>query len=564
MPSVIPFGVRYCRDFDRYGMTDYFSPVVANLTNASSATTLCDDDTQNLNATAVLVTRASYFATDVVFRPGDVFAAADRITRLLEQAAVYTTRLQRKIKQKIRAMSGGRRRLSVMGYTYNASTALQFVDAAAFLNVTTIVVGTVGPTGTPTSQPTSMPTATPTATPTAAPTSEPTSEPTSMPTAMPSPVPTPTCPTWATTSDCPSNCLCCAAYNATRGANNTLDSRRVNKGSSKCLMCYSGYECTDMDRDGDGECVWNGTNANSLCDWWLWAFNYGPNVPGRDHPNGHTYADDLSLDREYYAIGGQNCSVDRVEIIPTSAPGRTFDNEFHACNGLFHFGNDTRYASGSADYDHDREGSICYKDYRDPEYRGYCSYMVGPSACARCAPYSLDNLILAGTMSLTLASGQSIDEMNDDVDFKKAMRSTIFYASGLDSYLGLTKQPFEYVKDLYFEASTGRRRLASAVTALYNIVVAATSVSVSATDFYEALATAIESAVGSGTFSSALDAFLMTYNVTSYNINVTDVVSEVLQTLPPTFWSDTAASQVPDVIRSRLGASAAMEPCGCS
>ncbi|KAJ8613955.1 hypothetical protein CTAYLR_008788 [Chrysophaeum taylorii] len=571
-------------------MEDYYAPVLANLTNATSASAWCD----NYNYTAVVVTRANYYATDTIFRSegDDVRSVADRVRRVVYDAAVATRRLRRRIKQRIRAKAGGSasRRLASSssisgggggGYAYNATSAIQFVDAATTLNVSTFVVGTIGPTGVPTSAPSSAPTGLPTPAPTTLPSPAPTELPSAVPTFLPTPVPTPACPTWATSRDCGDDCLCCTAYNNNNNTNNngTAQQQQQQKdGKKNCLACHAGYDCLDVDGDGDGECEWNATFApgNNLCDWWLWAWYYGPPVPGRDTPNGHDYADDFTLDKDFYVIGGQNCSVDRVEIISTSAAGRTFDedgdgeDDYHACNGLFAFGNDTRYASGSADHDHDREASVCYKDYRDPDYRGYCSYMVGPSACARCNPYSSNDLVVANTLSLSVASGQTVAELNADVDFKLALRTTIFYSSGLDAYAKLTAEPYTYVQDLEFvEQSSLRRRLLSSVDALYNIVVSASSVTVSASDFYDDVQATAEAAVSSGAFGTTLTTYLATYNIAAnYTVNVTAIYAEVLQTVPPTYWSLTADNIVPPVILNRIGGAfshhSSLPACGCA
>lgn len=567
-------------------MTDYYSPVMANLTNATSASTRCDDNTPNFNATALLITRANYFASDMIRRNQgeDILATAERVNDEVYTAAVETSRLSKKVKQRVRVRAGGsssRRLATISGYTYNASSAVHFVDAAAIVNVSTEVLGTIGPTSVPTMAPTVLPTALPTPSPTELPTAVPTAEPTSAPTFLPTVAPTPACPTWATTKDCETNCLCCTSYNVTKGPNGTIsnDARQANTGQAhRCLMCYNGYDCFDADGDGDGECIANATGflpGNNLCDWWLWAWNYGAPVPGRDSPNGHAYAQDFGLDKPFYIIGGQNCSADRVDIISADAPGRTFvENgveKYHACIGLFAKGNDTRYPSGSSEYDHDREGSICYKDYRDPDYRGYCAYEVGPSACARCNPYSFNDLIVAGTLSLSVSSGQTAQQLNADTDFKLAMRTAIFFASGLDSYTKLTNVPYSYVRDLEFvdvanDAQRRRRLLAtvSTVDALYNLVVAAASISDSASDFYTSVANLAEVSVNSGSFSTLLAGYLSVYNVTTVNVNVTAIYTEVTQTVPPTYWSFTAEAQLPAVIQNRIGGFTTLPACGCT
>ena len=366
----------------------------------------------------------------------------------------------------------------------------------------------------------------------------------------------------------------------TKDVNGSLSvdgARQANKpGTHRCLMCESEYDCIDVDGDGDGECVSNTTNfipGNNLCDWWLWAWYYGPSVPDRTNPTGHSYAENYDLShRKFYIIGGQNCSADRVDIISANAEGRTFDDgsgteTYHACNGLFAFGNDTRYPSGSADYDHDREGSICYKDYRDPDYRGYCAYQVGPAACARCSPYSFDDLIMAGTLTLAVGSGQTVEDLNNDEDFKDAFKTTIFYASGLDKYPLLTADPTTYVKDLEFVDADGRRRrllTASSVNALYNLVVVASSITISATDFYDSVETLADTAVTTGSFGTLLTTYLTTFNVTGVSMNVTAIFVEVTQTVPPTYWSVTADVVIPPVIQNRLGGDITLPACGCS
>jgi len=579
-------------DFESFAMADYYGPVLATLTNATGVTVWCDADYENFNETAVLRARASYFASDMIFRGrgDDIETVAERIVGVLTQAVVMTSRFSKRVKALIRAQSGGRtltRKLrATEEYWYNASSAIQFVDAADIFNVSASIIGTIGPTSVPTSEPTSCPTLIPSPDPTSVPSSVPTQVPTISPTSIPTSVPTPVCPTWANMGNCDDpNCLCCTSYNVTRDVNGTLrkdgadviDARKANKpGTHRCLMCQNDFDCIDVDDDGDGECVANPTNftaGNNLCDWWLWAWYYGDNVPGQSSPNGHSYAADFSLNhRDSYIIGGSNCSYDRVDVINDDAAGRTFADEnsngalvYHGCHGIFSFGNDTRYASGSPDHDHDREGSVCYKDYRDPDYRGYCSYQVGPAACVRCSPYAFDDLIMSSTLTLSISSGQTAEDLNNDENFKKALRTTIFYAAGLDQYPLLNSAPGSYVKDLEFvDADNNRRRLLSisSVNALYNLVVAASGITLSATDFYDNVENLADTAVTSGTFGSLLTVYLTTFNVTAVTLNVTSLFVEVTQTVPPTYWSLTADVAVPPVIQNRLSGDI-LPPCGC-
>lgn len=396
---------------------------------------------------------------------------------------------------------------------------------------------------------------------------------------MPSSMPTPACPTWATTVDCPDDCLCCTAYNVTQNANGTSEidgessgSRQANKQSphARCLMCFSGYECDDIDGDGDGECVENATATagSNMCDWWLWAWNYGPSIGGRTNPNGHDYSDEYAthytgevrydLEEQFYMVGGDNCSVDRVEIISLEHENRILD-----CNGLFWAGNDTNHASGSSSETHDREGTICYSDYRDPDYRGYCSYEVGPTACVRCNPYSSTDLVISTTIGIELSTGQTAAELNANANFTLGLRTALFYGANLDGYTALTKSPHLYILNLLVEDVRRRaRRLLSwtSYDVTYDIVLPNGAVDVSSSDFYSAVVLAYQTAISAGTFASLLVVNLAGSGVT---INVTSVTATVESTTAPTFWSETDEVYLPPGIQGRLGGPRSLAPCEC-
>ena len=121
-------------------MADYYGPVLMNLTNATGVSVWCDAITASpYNETAVVNARASYLATEMIFRGkgDDIYAVADRIVKVLDQAVVMTSRFRKRVKALIRAKSGGshsRKLYSGSGpddsYSYNATTMIQFVDAA--------------------------------------------------------------------------------------------------------------------------------------------------------------------------------------------------------------------------------------------------------------------------------------------------------------------------------------------------------------------------------------------------------------------------------------------------
>lgn len=579
VPTWLPFGSHYCQDFNNFGMVQPYTNALTQISNATYIDDVnCSDDTTN-NFTARISARAHFYA-DVEIRRElgeDVVSVGYKINDRVKKRMINGTLFTRLYAAAVSTSRRLARRHSDF-YAYTADDAIGFVTAAHALSVETHIIGTIGPTSVPTSYPTPIPTLPPTSVPTVTPTSVPTFVPTTVPTAMPSPYPTAQCPTWATTQDCPDNCLCCTKYNYTAGINGTmqLGARKPNKASphSTCLICYHDYECVDVDYDGDGECVYNTTSAegadpNNLCDWWLWAWNYGPSNDhvGLANPNGHYYQEDFVLSKSHYMVGGQNCSSGYIEIIKDTAPGRSYDGTFHSCNGLFSQGNNTQYASGDPFTPHDREGSICYKDYRDPDYRGYCSYEVGPSACARCLDFPVDVLVVAGEMVLTVQSGQTAAELNSNKNFTFAMKKTIFFASGLDEMDGFdSNKPEDYIKNLLIEEATRRRRAllsAGSVMITYDIVVSPKAITISAGAFSQAIAVNQNSAVATGSFNNLLVNALADLKTAGIKLNVTAVSTIQMVTIAPTFWSDTAESVVPPVIQRRIGGEKNLPPCDC-
>jgi hypothetical protein len=362
----------------------------------------------------------------------------------------------------------------------------------------------------------------------------------------------------------------------TAGVNGSLPTgaRQANKKSphSQCLICYHGYECVDADGDGDGECVENATTAEgsspgNLCDWWLWAWYYGPSNEGQEHPNGHSYEDRYKLTKSHYLVGGENCSADYVEVINPDAEGRTIDGDYKACNGLFSQGTNTQFASGSPDVEHDREGSVCYEDYRGAAFRGYCSYATGPAGCARCNSYPSDVLVVQGEIGFLVRSAQTADELNDDLNFTGAMATSIFESSGLLQYPKLdASNPTKYVTDLLIYQPDRRRRYLLAGTTMaasYSVVVSPTLIGISASGFSLSITTAQNLAVLSGSFTTLLAHTLAVLKVKGISVNITSASAFTVVTLAPTMWSDTAVAIVPKNIQRYTGGETDLLPCNC-
>ncbi|KAJ1455915.1 hypothetical protein M885DRAFT_616737 [Pelagophyceae sp. CCMP2097] len=560
-PTFLAFGVHFCQDFATFGIAAFWREALATVSNASFVDYVnCSDDTTN-NRTAHVSAHAHFFASDEVRRElgEDVESVSFKINDRVRRAAVNGSLFTRKLQA---AISARRRSLRATDpYYYQANDALEFVSAARALSVETAVVGT------------SVPTSVPTPVPSPAPTGVPTSVPTSYPTAQ--------CPTWATTQNCPEDCLCCTAYNVSAGVNGSLPTgaRQANKKSphSQCLICYHGYECVDVDDDGDGECVENATTAagsspGNLCDWWLWAWYYGPTNEGLENPNGHSYEvigpDRYELTKSHYLVGGENCSADFVEVIKPTAEGRTIDGDFKACRGLFSQGNNTQFPSGSPFIDHDREGSVCYEDFRGAAFRGYCSYATGPAACARCNSYPSDVLVVQGEIGFLVRSTQTADELNDDLNFTSALATSIFESSGLLKFPKLdATNPRKYVQDLLVYQPDRRRRYLLAGTTMaasYSVVVSPTLISISSSSFSTSITTAQNLAVLSGSFTTLLMHTLAVLKVQGISVNITSASALSLAvTLAPTLWSDTAEAVVPVAIQKRTGGETDLPPCDC-
>ena len=133
------------------------------------------------------------------------------------------------------------------------------------------------------------------------------------------------CPAWATRENCPANCMCCTAYEESKTGRAELAAEAARGGAAdsdydttvvgQCLMCDHEYRCVDHDGDGDGECVYQADynyNGTNMCDWWLWAFNYGYNQTLTNWKNGHDYDEGGALWKKYYTINGKNCSRPQI------------------------------------------------------------------------------------------------------------------------------------------------------------------------------------------------------------------------------------------------------------
>ena len=608
-PTILPFGRHYCADFEAFGMEAYYKPVIALVTNATGVSSVeCltagrDGLPGGDNDTAVLYAVAHFYATDEIDRSlGEGLQdVALKVNQRMKDNVIQTTKFNKKLKARIRNSFGGSRKRErrlegprldrrtgrmlyvgdTMEYSYNATTAIQFVDSANITWVTTDVAGSIAPSGVPTSAPSPLPTTPPSPVPTSAPTSVPTTSPTSPPSPAPSAMPTPMCPTWASRDNCTNDCLCCTAYHE-----NATGMPEFNPTQhSQCLMCDYGYDCVDDDGDGDGSCVANSSyvDGNNMCDWWLWAWNYGPETALTDNPNGHDYSDDGSLDDKFYVINGQNCSRNDVDVINTD------------CKGLFYYCNethcDTDTASGHESLAHDREASLCYEDYRGDSYRGFCSYDVGPGACARCVPGACNNgrNCLEGRLTFDLDTtnlrrrlGAAVDaavsralsttvtaaDLNDDVNFTNALKDVIADVCDFDDY-GLTTSN---IKDLV--VADNRRRLAvdgsgeqralstSSFAVDYTISYDPAVVDVDPTVLAAAVDTAATDALADGSFDTALTTYMPTEYASA--VTVTAISTTVLATSAPTFWSDTDESEpTPPVILRRIGGEPDLPACGC-
>ena len=107
-------------------------------------------------------------------------------------------------------------------------------------------------------------------------------------------------------------------------------------------MCDHGFECArraaTARSDGDGTCEEKADYAyegENMCDWWKWAYRYGPNKTetgpyATNWKTGHAYAEDGSLPKKWYSINGKNCSKWDVDVVSTDK-----------CKGLFHYCNAT-------------------------------------------------------------------------------------------------------------------------------------------------------------------------------------------------------------------------------
>ena len=578
------------------------------------------------NDTAVLIAVTNFYATDEIDRDdpskaSTVFEVGDNITwrmntAIFKRQAQHQATFNRKMKMRIRNSFGGSRtrtrQLSEaaqehragldartarslqgeeyeMDYAYNATNAIHFVDAANITWVTSEVVGSIAPSGVPTADPTGTPTTPPSPEPTGVPTGTPTALPTSLPSPLPTPYPTAMCPSWATREGCAPDCLCCASFSEAKYRRSASefdgdDDAFDVADPAQCLMCDHGFECTetggDGQSDGDGTCVVKADYAyegENMCDWWKWAFRYGPNKTetgpyASDWKTGHAYEADGSLSKKWYSINGRNCSKWDVDVISTDQ-----------CKGLFYYCNETHCnentASGHPTLLHDREATVCYSDYRAPDYVGYCSYEVGPSHCARCVEGACGKgACVQASLGFELggaAASKTADELNADSAFKEGLADAIADMCDFAS-LGLSA---DNIKDLVI--TFGRRRLhveadgttveqrrlqTTAFTVTYTIVYDPAATSVSVDTIANTVTVAAEAAIDSGAFATSLATAMTAAGVTiisSSAMIITETTVVIVSTEAPTFWSDTDEIVVPAIVERRSGGATDLAACGC-
>ena len=337
------------------------------------------------------------------------------------------------------------------------------------------------------------------------------------------------CPSWATREGCAPNCLCCASYSEAkyRRPHETFYNEHMEKDFNpaepdQCLMCDHGFKCVetggDGQKDGDGTCVEKADYAyegENMCDWWKWAYRYGPNKTetgpyATNWKTGHAYAEDGSLPKKWYSINGKNCSKWDVDVVSTDK-----------CKGFFHYCNathcDESTASGHKTLKHDREGTICYSDYRAPDFVGYCSYEVGPSHCARCVEGACGKgACVQASLGFELggaAGDKTPEELTADPVFTGGLKRSIAEACDFAA-LGLSE---DNIKDLVISYGRRRlevdeaggaveqRRLQTAFSVTYTIVYDPDVVAISVDTIAETVTAAAEEAIDEGSFVAALD-----------------------------------------------------------
>merc|ERR1719197_250464 len=294
-----------------------------------------------------------------------------------------------------------------------------------------------------------------------------------------------------------------------------------------------------------------------MCDWWKWAYRYGPNKTetgpyATNWKTGHAYAEDGSLPKKWYSINGKNCSKWDVDVVSTDK-----------CKGLFHYCNSTHCdestASGHKTLKHDREGTICYSDYRAPDFVGYCSYEVGPSHCARCVEGACGKgACVQASLGFELggaAGDKTPEELTADPIFTGGLKRSIAEACDFAA-LGLSE---DNIKDLVI--SYGRRRLE---------VDDPDVVAISVDEIAETVTAAAEEAIDEGSFITALDEAMTEVQaelvadgtitqaeadaaVAAFvgSVVITETVVTILSTEAPTFWSDTEENMEPVIVSRR-------------
>ena len=281
------------------------------------------------------------------------------------------------------------------------------------------------------------------------------------------------------------------------------------------------------------------------------------------------------------------------------------------CKGLFHYCNETHCdestASGHKTLKHDREGTICYSDYRAPDFVGYCSYEVGPSHCARCVQGACGKgACVQASLGFELggaAGDKTPEELTADPVFTGGLKRSIATACGFAA-LGLAE---DNIKDLVISygrrrlevdeagAAVEQRRLQTAFSVSYTIVYDPDIVAISVDEIAETVTKAAEEAIDEGSFITALDTAMAEVvaelgaaadpnvinpltgaayaasdvaAVTALfvgSVVITEVAVTILSTEAPTFWSDTEENMEPVIVSRRQGGVAVSDlpACGC-
>ena len=270
------------------------------------------------------------------------------------------------------------------------------------------------------------------------------------------------------------------------------------------------------------------------------------------------------------------------------------------CKGLFHYCNathcDESTASGHKTLKHDREGTICYSDYRAPDFVGYCSYEVGPSHCARCVEGACGKgACVQASLGFELggaAGDKTPEELTADPVFTGGLKRSIAEACDF-AVLGLSE---DNIQDLVISYGRRRlevdeaggaveqRRLQTAFSVTYTIVYDPDVVAISVDTIAQTVTAAAEEAIDEGSFITALDEAMTEVQaelvadgtitqaeadaaVAAFvgSVVITETVVTILSTEAPTFWSDTEENMEPVIVSRRQGGVAVSDlpACGC-